>query len=484
MDATGPLRSRLEPIALGGLVVFQLLIGVWIRGNGFVAISDDDYARVVIAQQFVESPSWDPSGTSWLPFPFLHSGVVLKAFSASLECARVWALLSACVGTLLLYEAARRWGTSVAFSLAGAVACALLPSSAFLAVATVPEYLTAALIVFGVTSIVAPRGREKDLMFGALCLFLACASRYEAWPAALAASGLFFVRFFWGARSPFSLGAAVLALLFPVAWLVHGVIHHDSALFFVKRVTDYKDALGGASGRTDAAFVYLKALFLAEPEVMGAFAFVTALSFLKGSSRDGKRIWVAPWVPLGVMFVTLVLSALRSGAPTHHPERALLSIWLLGALTTARLLDRSALDHARLRKTLVVGILLGFSLRLGGAFERQPFADRSPEERLGSRLGRKLTSASDPIGLSLSDYGYFAVMAAAEHPGRFTIFETHDPREVGETQGSPLARFVERGGCVYVTMKNAPLAEGHVEVESVEQWSVRQAHRCRFGDAK
>src|SRR5690606_25248701 len=127
----------------------------------------------------------------------------------------------------------------------------------------------------------------------------------------------FFLRFFWGVRSCFSLGAAVLALLFPVVWLVHGVVQHDSALFFVKRVTDYKDALGGASDGTDAALVYLKALFLAEPEVIGAFTLVTALSVFKGNSKDGRLVWIMPWVPLGVMFATLVLSALRSGAPTH-----------------------------------------------------------------------------------------------------------------------------------------------------------------------
>jgi hypothetical protein len=31
-------------------------------------VSDDDYARVVIAQRL--SLALDPSGTSWLPFPF------------------------------------------------------------------------------------------------------------------------------------------------------------------------------------------------------------------------------------------------------------------------------------------------------------------------------------------------------------------------------------------------------------------------------
>ncbi len=37
---------------------------------GFRALSDDDYARISIAQHFTREPSFDPSGTSWLPAPF------------------------------------------------------------------------------------------------------------------------------------------------------------------------------------------------------------------------------------------------------------------------------------------------------------------------------------------------------------------------------------------------------------------------------
>ncbi|HEX3855498.1 MAG TPA: hypothetical protein VHW01_31260, partial [Polyangiaceae bacterium] len=37
--------------------------------NGFRALSDDDYARISIAQRFAHTPHIDPSGTSWLPAP-------------------------------------------------------------------------------------------------------------------------------------------------------------------------------------------------------------------------------------------------------------------------------------------------------------------------------------------------------------------------------------------------------------------------------
>ena len=47
---------------------------------GFDHISDDDFARVTIAQTFASHPKVDPSGTSWLPFPFWAMGAAMLLF--------------------------------------------------------------------------------------------------------------------------------------------------------------------------------------------------------------------------------------------------------------------------------------------------------------------------------------------------------------------------------------------------------------------
>ena len=52
---------------------------------GFRALSDDDYARVVIAQSFAHAPSLDPSGSSWLPLPFWLYGTILGLAGRALE---------------------------------------------------------------------------------------------------------------------------------------------------------------------------------------------------------------------------------------------------------------------------------------------------------------------------------------------------------------------------------------------------------------
>jgi len=56
--------------------------------GGFRAISDDDYSRVVLAARFADTPSLDPSGTSWLPLPFWFYGALMALLGDSLGVAR------------------------------------------------------------------------------------------------------------------------------------------------------------------------------------------------------------------------------------------------------------------------------------------------------------------------------------------------------------------------------------------------------------
>ena len=244
----------------------QLAISWKAWALGARAISDDDYARVVIALQFVEAPSLDPSGTSWLPFPFLLVGSVMSLTRATLGVAQITAVITSMGAAFLLYCAARQLGGSRGWAIGGALIAAALPYAARLSIATVPEYLTAALLVYAAATLNARDGRAR--VAGGLSLLIACASRYEAWPAATLFALVHLVR----ARAPsdrrYNLGAALLAVAFPLMWLAHGTFNHDSAFFFIQRVTDYKTALDGGGPNTwGSALTYPKAALLCEPEV-------------------------------------------------------------------------------------------------------------------------------------------------------------------------------------------------------------------------
>src|SRR5947199_83706 len=75
-------------------------------------------------------------------------------------------------------------------ALAAAVLSAILPWSARLGVATVPELPTAALALLALGSLAPPRGGEDERAllrrrpWGGAALLAACLSRYEVWPLA------------------------------------------------------------------------------------------------------------------------------------------------------------------------------------------------------------------------------------------------------------------------------------------------------------
>src|SRR5262249_48008728 len=118
--------------------------------TGFRAVSDDDFARVVIAEQWAHAPRLDPSGTSWLPAPFWLNGAAMIAFGRSLAVARGLALVLGVASALLLYIAARWITADRRSALLGALVAALLSWSARLGIATVPELPTAALSVLAI----------------------------------------------------------------------------------------------------------------------------------------------------------------------------------------------------------------------------------------------------------------------------------------------------------------------------------------------
>ena len=59
-----------RPILITAVIAAKAAVGAAVLIGGFRAVSDDDFARVVLAQQWAAHPTLDPTGTSWLPVPF------------------------------------------------------------------------------------------------------------------------------------------------------------------------------------------------------------------------------------------------------------------------------------------------------------------------------------------------------------------------------------------------------------------------------
>jgi hypothetical protein len=419
------------------LAALRLAISAGVVMYGVVALSDDDYARVAIAERFAASPRLDPSGTSWLPFPFWVMGAAMKLLDTSLDVARLVTGALSVGATWLLYAAGRAWSFSQRRALVAAALASILPAAALLGSMTVPELPTAALAVFAIVTASAP-GRQSDSAFfvryrvpllSSLAMLAATLSRYETWPLAAALAVILWRRepsdASWKGRAKRAALAAA-PLLGPVLWIVHNRIAHRDALSFLHRVSSYRAALGPNHGGNP--LTYVVALVGGSPAVMLALALLTVTSFRLLGRKPARRNLArfAPWAAsAAALLVFLLAGQLAGGAPTHHAERALLAVWLLATLAVV---DLSSIVSTRLlRSRAWIGVAFALLLALD---YRSTFADggirRDNEERVGQQL-RALVPRGERVFAATTDYGHFAVMAAFGRPYDVAL-DSHDPR--------------------------------------------------------
>jgi hypothetical protein len=378
------------------------------------------------------------------------TGSTMALLGSSLEVARATAWVAGVVAAVLVLLAAAWLTESRSAALAGALLALGIPYAAWLGVATVPDYPTAALLVVAMASAGTQSARRR--LVGAACVALATLSRYEAWPiaATLACMWLFDARRCRsrpdGPTGSGCLGhwaAAALAIVGPLGWLAHGVVHHYDAWFFVKRVSDYQRALGQSASPVWGAVEGVLRRLLIEPEVvtLALLAVVVAWRMKLGLLARYRR----PLLLVGVLVVFVIVGDARGSAPTHHAERALLSVWLLGAVFSAAVLHRSW-QRLGVRGRGTVLVLAAGALGVGVTarqffVDREPFIDRSGEVAIGRRV--RALGIHGKVGIDTPDYGFFAAMAAAGGPERAEPLDDRDPRH--PRTPDPLASSDELG---------------------------------------
>lgn len=425
-----------------GLVALKLVVSIFVLATGFQGISDDDFARVVIAQGFAHAPHLDPSGTSWLPLPFQITGAAMMAFGGDLAVARVVAVLLGVGAVVLVHRAAWILTEDRQSALAGAAIAAVLPWSARLGVSAVPELPVAALTLFALAAIARPTATR--LVAGGACLLAACLSRYEPW--LVTAPWAFFVltsstsvtatRKVDVSRAAKGIAVA-LAFAGPLAWSLWNLRVHGSLFHYVDRVSAYNAAVDH-DGVATRAVGYVFATFRAEPELVLLLAFVAYQLF----DDRGRRAWLPflsfrrPAFILGFLFVALTVLSIRGGAPTHHPERALLALHLFGAVVLGRAVVFAAKGGALpLRRALVFALILApamLVLRSWYLF-KESFADRADEVAIGQDVAT-MVPADQRVAVEVVDYGYFAVLAGTRAPWRADLAGEVRPGTGGDPQ--------------------------------------------------
>lgn len=406
-----------------------------VQNLGFSAISDDDYARIVIAQQFAHAPTWDASGTSWLPFPFWLTGLAMAVFGTHLEVAHTLAWLTSLACVPAMYFAARWCGQTSRWAGWSACAFALFAPAVWLDLATVPEGYAAVLAVLALAACSRPARWQK--LVAVACITAATLSRYELWPAALVVAG---AQAFGTTRRPLERWLfASSSLVGPATWLLHGCVNHEHALFFLTRVANYRKLIGQAPETWFEVLTnYPLALVLGAPELVGLCLLTTGV--VLGLARRRGLLFI-DWRPLTppvfgavAVFLFLLGADAVNGAPTHHPERALQVCWLVALLGLGLVWQNSNL---RGRPWAVTTFAAPALLALGLArTQAQHFVDRTREIALGQSVA-KLVSDSNRLFVETQDYGYLAVAAGSHAPWHIVGFNRNDPRQNTEMWASP-----------------------------------------------
>ncbi len=390
------------------------------RLQGFDVLSDDDDARVFIAQRFAAHASLDPSGTSWLPLPFWSMGLAMKLASPTLAVARGVAIMQATAAGMLVFAAARAAGLARQSAVFAALVPLLSPLVPLLGAAPTPELLGAALALYGV---VAMTGDRPAL--GGAALLAATLSRYETWAPALLAASLALLRW-WTAEDrrerAQGLAGAALSLLGPVAWSLWNVHAHGSAFHYASRVASYQAALGAHL----PALSYLSAMARFAPVPLAGFV----LGLLLLGRRGLRRTWVLA-ACIAALVVGLVVSAARGGAPTHHPERALCLAWMAASIGFVATLPELLVARSRLRALAFVlcAVGLGIAARRLVARDLAGLPDRSAERALGGALARAVPPG-EKVLLVPSSYAHLATLTSFGRPGDAVVLpqRSYDPR--------------------------------------------------------
>jgi hypothetical protein len=436
-------------------------VAAW--ASGFRALSDDDYARITIAQRFAQAPHLDPSGTSWLPAPFWVYGAAFRVFGTGLDVARATAIATSLAATALVFVAARLLGVNRFGALLGAaLSCLLLNYSALLGVAAVPEVPSAALLLFSAATLA--RAEPSIRGFGAISLTAACLSRYEAWPVALVFAAFCCWDGLRTGRSIFA-GYAALALLGPGLWLLSGRVEHGDALFFVARVAAYRRALGGND--TSAAKRLFQYPWLVLRDEASVWVVWLILAFMQPKDAYPGRFGRCE-IALLAMLAFLMLGCIRDGVPTHHAGRVLLPIWFFGCVACGHCFARGATDRARRVQIAIIVVAIGTIPFTPGLVLAEDFAKRSDELTVGTVARRYTRSA---LAIDTPDYGYFAVQAGFGSPAGTSVLDDHDPRRPTPSpfsDSATLERALEAQHARFVvsTLEHAPLLAARCR----EQW--------------
>ncbi len=404
------------------LALAKVAVSLCVLRLGFSHVSDDDFARTVIAQTFAAAPRLDPSGTSWLPLPFWLTGSAMMVLGRSIAVARGVAIALGALSAGGVYLAARDAEVRRLPAVVGALMALALPWNAWLGAATVPEVLAANLAAAGLLGLLR---REGPRPVHGLLLGLATLCRYEPWTLALgfvAATTVAEIR--RRPRSVQGVAPALLALTGMGLWMAWNAHAHDGPLHFFDRVAKFRRASdSGDAPWVTKVLVYPAAFLRGSPELTLGAAALVGMAALGSDVRRRSGPLLATML---FAFAALVYGNVRDGAPTHHAERPMLPLFVLVAMLLCDALARTVAKRAQGRGGLfrALGLITAGAALVSFAARYRDYPGTGEAAR-DAQLARGVALRSEAhLTVEPCAYEHFALIAAYRAPERVTSLPT------------------------------------------------------------
>jgi hypothetical protein len=170
-----------------------------------------------------------------------------------------------------------------------------------------------------------------------------------------------------------------------------------------------------------------RAVVATSPAIAGLAALGATALFV---DADVRARWTWPLASTLAILAFLVYGDARDGAPTHHPERAVIPIvWILAAFAAdaLRALARRVAWARPAREMWVVGAgvagAVAWSVTLPARWRDHPAS--TADESRDAQIARGLALAADPgvsrVAVTPCAYEHFALIAAFAAPERVDI---------------------------------------------------------------
>ena len=154
--------------------------------------------------------------------------------------------------------------------------------------------------------------------------------------------------------------------------------------------------------------------------------------------RDARARFGAPLAVAALVVVAPTLAALVGGAPTHHPERAVIAAWMIACIVAAGAGPEAALLVPLVRPLAMVAVAVALIVGEGATRVKATWAGLGPSRAAELVLGSAVAAELPPGEAFLlvpSSFGYLATVAAIGRPedARAVVLHAVDPRSALES---------------------------------------------------